>query len=88
MAHTKGQKLSAQQGVNVAGKRRGVKRFGGQMVKNGEILVRQLGTVFFPGKNVGQGRDFTLFAKADGVVKFRDLTGTKRGKKAVDVVQE
>ena len=48
----------------------GVKRFGGQVVKCGEILVRQRGTEFHPGKNVGIGRDHTIFAKIDGVVKF------------------
>ncbi len=51
-------------------KMRGVKRFGGQAVKAGNILVRQVGTVFHPGKNVSVGRDFTLFALIDGVVKF------------------
>jgi large subunit ribosomal protein L27 len=49
---------------------RGVKRFGGQAVKAGSILVRQVGTKLHPGTNVGQGRDFTLFALVDGVVKF------------------
>ncbi len=48
----------------------GVKRYGGQVVKNGEIIVRQRGTRFHPGKNVGLGRDFTIFAMIDGVVKF------------------
>lgn len=51
-------------------KMRGVKRFGGEAVKAGSILVRQVGTVFHPGVNVGLGRDFTLFALIDGVVKF------------------
>ncbi len=51
-------------------KMRGVKRFGGQAVKAGSILVRQVGTVFHPGKNVSVGRDFTLFSLIDGVVKF------------------
>ena len=48
----------------------GVKKFGGQKVKSGQILVRQRGTEFHPGKNVGMGRDFTIFAVIDGVVKF------------------
>ncbi|MCX6817208.1 MAG: 50S ribosomal protein L27 [Candidatus Beckwithbacteria bacterium] len=52
------------------GKRLGVKRFGGQQVTTGMILVRQKGTKVHPGKNVGMGRDFTLFALKDGVVKF------------------
>ncbi len=51
-------------------KMRGVKRFGGQVVQAGNILVRQVGTVFHPGKNVSVGRDFTLFSLIDGVVKF------------------
>jgi large subunit ribosomal protein L27 len=51
-------------------KMRGVKKFGGEAVKAGNILVRQVGTVFHPGKNVGLGRDFTLFALIDGEVKF------------------
>ncbi len=51
-------------------KMRGVKRFGGETVKAGNILVRQVGTVFHPGNNVGLGRDFTLFALVDGLVKF------------------
>lgn len=53
-------------------KMRGVKRFGGETVKAGNILVRQVGTVFHPGKNVGLGRDFTLFALVDGEVKFEN----------------
>jgi large subunit ribosomal protein L27 len=53
-------------------KMRGVKRFGGEQVKAGNILVRQVGTVFHPGKNVGLGRDFTLFALVDGLVKFEN----------------
>jgi len=53
-----------------AGQRRGVKKFGGQIVKAGNILVRQVGTRIHPGSNVGMGRDFTLFTKIDGVVKY------------------
>jgi large subunit ribosomal protein L27 len=53
-------------------KMRGVKRFGGEAVKAGSILIRQVGTVWHPGKNVGLGRDFTLFAMIDGVVKFEN----------------
>lgn len=87
MAHTKSQG-AAKRVVNVVGKRRGVKRFGGQVVRNGEILVRQLGTKFHPGKNVGMGKDYTLFAKADGVVGFRNMTGFHRGRKFIDVVPQ
>lgn len=69
MAHKKGQG-SSRNGRDSNGQRRGVKRFGGQAVAAGSILVRQLGTKFKPGKNVGQGRDFTLFALVEGHVKF------------------
>ncbi|NUT46726.1 MAG: 50S ribosomal protein L27, partial [Saccharothrix sp.] len=60
----------------------GVKRFGGQVVKAGEILIRQRGTKFHPGVNVGRGKDDTLFALAPGAVEF----GTKRGRKTVNIV--
>ncbi len=71
MAHKKGQG-SSRNGRDSKPKNLGVKRFGGQTVKGGTILVRQRGTKFFPGDNVGRGRDDTLFAKADGVVQFQD----------------
>jgi large subunit ribosomal protein L27 len=70
MAHKKGQG-SSRNGRDSAGQRRGVKRFGGQAVIAGNVLVRQLGTLFHPGRNVGMGRDFTLFALVDGKVKYR-----------------
>ncbi len=69
MAHKKGQG-STRNGRDSNSKRRGVKRFDGQPVRAGNILVRQCGTHFHPGENVGLGRDFTLFALIDGVVKF------------------
>ncbi|MHB0958438.1 MAG: 50S ribosomal protein L27 [Pirellulaceae bacterium] len=69
MAHKKGQG-SSRNGRDSNGQRRGVKRFGGQSVRAGDILVRQLGTKFHPGTNVGQGRDYTLFALTEGVVMF------------------
>ncbi|MBA3483585.1 MAG: 50S ribosomal protein L27 [Pirellulales bacterium] len=69
MAHKKGQG-SSRNGRDSNGQRRGVKRFGGQQVTAGSIIVRQLGTKFKPGKNVGQGRDYTLFALVEGHVKF------------------
>ena len=69
MAHKKGQGAT-RNGRDSAGQRRGVKRYGGQKVKAGNILVRQLGTRIHPGKNVGMGRDYTLFAKIDGVVQY------------------
>lgn len=73
MAHKKGQGAS-RNGRDSNPKYRGVKRYGGQVVRAGNIIVRQCGTRFKPGKNVGMGRDFTLFALADGVVEF----GTRR----------
>ncbi|HIE41767.1 MAG: 50S ribosomal protein L27 [Nitrospinaceae bacterium] len=69
MAHKKGQG-STSNGRDSRGQRLGVKRFGGQEVKAGEILVRQRGTHFHPGINVGLGSDYTIFSKIHGVVKF------------------
>ncbi len=69
MAHKKGQG-STRNGRDSNPKMRGVKRSGGQEVKAGSILVRQVGTKFHAGENVGIGRDWTLFAKIDGLVKF------------------
>lgn len=69
MAHKKGQG-STKNGRDSNSQRRGVKRFGGENVITGNILVRQVGNKFHPGRNVGQGRDFTLFALKDGVVEF------------------
>jgi large subunit ribosomal protein L27 len=69
MAHKKGQG-STRNGRDSNGQRRGVKVFAGQLAKAGNILVRQVGTRVHPGKNVGMGRDFTLFAKIDGVVRY------------------
>ncbi|GAB5047495.1 50S ribosomal protein L27 [Thermodesulfovibrio sp. TK110] len=69
MAHKKGVG-SSRNGRDSQAKRLGVKRFGGQFVKAGNILVRQRGTKFHPGANVGVGSDYTLFALIDGVVKF------------------
>jgi len=69
MAHKKGQG-STKNGRDSNGQRRGVKRFGGEQVRAGNILVRQLGTKIYPGINVGTGKDWTLFSLVDGVVKF------------------
>ena len=69
MAHKKGQG-SSRNGRDSNAQRRGVKRFAGQKVTSGSILVRQVGTKFHPGHNVGMGTDFTLFALTDGVVMF------------------
>jgi len=81
MAHTKAQGSSTN-GRDSHGQRLGVKRYGSQTVKAGEILVRQRGTKFLPGFNVGKGSDDTLFAKAAGVVKFE---WAKRDKKQISV---
>lgn len=70
MAHKKGQG-ACRNGRDSHGQRRGVKIYAGQKVRAGNILTRQLGTLIYPGKNVGMGRDFTLFAKCDGVVRYR-----------------
>jgi large subunit ribosomal protein L27 len=69
MAHKKGQG-SSRNGRDSQSQRRGVKRYAGQVVLAGNILVRQVGTVFHPGRNVGIGSDFTLFALKEGKVKF------------------
>jgi len=69
MAHKKGQG-STKNGRDSNPQHRGVKRYGGQLVTAGTILVRQVGTRFHPGKNVGMGRDFTLFALTDGKVRY------------------
>lgn len=81
MAHKKGAS-SSRNGRDSNAQRLGVKRFGGQAVGAGEIIVRQRGTHFHPGVNVGRGKDDTLFALAPGAVQF----GTRRGRKVVDVV--
>ncbi|MFZ8787691.1 50S ribosomal protein L27 [Thermocrinis sp.] len=73
---------STKNGRDSHSKRLGVKRFDGQIVRAGNILVRQRGTKIYPGKNVGMGSDFTLFALVDGVVKFE----TRRNKKFVSVI--
>ena len=70
MAHKKAGG-SSRNGRDSAGQRLGVKRYGGQVVKAGNILIRQIGTTVHPGKNVGMGRDYTLFALIDGVVQFQ-----------------
>jgi large subunit ribosomal protein L27 len=76
MAHKKGQG-STRNGRDSQGQRRGVKLFAGESARAGNILVRQLGTKIHPGKNVGMGRDYTLFALTDGVVRY-DRMGKDR----------
>ena len=77
MAHKKAGG-SSRNGRDSIGQRRGVKKFGGEVVKAGNIIVRQLGTKIHPGTNVGCGRDYTLFAKIDGVVKFEEFGKNKK----------
>lgn len=80
MAHKKGAS-SSKNGRDSNAQYLGVKRFGGQVVKVGEILIRQRGTKFHPGANVGRGSDDTLFALAPGAVTF----GTRRGRKTISI---
>ncbi len=72
MAHKKGQG-SSRNGRDTIGQRRGVKKFGGESVVSGNIIIRQLGTRIHPGTGVGMGRDYTIFAVTDGVVKYERL---------------
>ena len=81
MAHKKGAS-STRNGRDSNAQRLGVKRFGGQFVKAGESIVRQRGTHFHPGNNVGRGKDDTLFALTEGNVEF----GTHRGRRVVNIV--
>jgi large subunit ribosomal protein L27 len=84
MAHKKAAG-SSKNGRDSNAQRRGVKRFGGQKVKAGNILVRQLGTRIHPGDNVGIGKDYTLYAKIDGIVAFERVD---RSRKRVSVHTE
>jgi len=84
MAHKKAGG-STRNGRDSQSKRLGLKRFGGEVVKAGNILVRQRGTEFHPGANVGVGRDHTLFAKIDGVVSYEERGRIKR--RYVDVTE-
>ena len=82
MAHKKGQG-SSRNGRDSNGQRRGVKKFGGEAVRAGNILVRQLGTKIHPGVNVGMGKDYTLFALVDGAVEYGRLG---RDRKRVSII--
>jgi large subunit ribosomal protein L27 len=84
MAHKKAGG-SSRNGRDSNGQRRGVKRYGGQTVKAGSIIVRQLGTKIHPGANVGVGKDYTLYAKVDGIVAYERLG---RSRKKVSVYAE
>jgi large subunit ribosomal protein L27 len=82
MAHKKAGGSKAGQGGNVAGKRLGIKIYGGDFAKTGQIIVRQRGREFVPGAHVGMGKDFTIFAMADGYVEF---VNDSRKKKKINI---
>ena len=86
MAHKKGGG-SSRNGRDSAGRRLGVKRYDGEVVKPGTILIRQRGTRFHPGKNVGLGRDFTIFSLIDGKVKFSPYAKGRRKQVSVFAVE-
>ena len=73
---------------NVPGKRLGVKKYASEKVRNGNIIVKQRGSVYHSGKNTKMSRDHSIYAVSDGVVKFRKMTGYKRGSFMVDVITE
>lgn len=85
MAHKKAGG-SSRNGRDSEGQRRGIKRYGGQVVTAGNILVRQLGTKVHPGENVGMGKDYTLFALADGTVKYEKYSRKRNTKVRVHVL--
>jgi large subunit ribosomal protein L27 len=87
MAHKKGQS-STKNGRDSAAQRLGVKRFGGESVRAGTIIVRQRGTVVFPGQNVGRGKDDTLFALIDGKVEFARYGRTRKRVHVMPVAAE
>jgi len=85
MAHKKAAG-SSRNGRDSQGQRRGVKKFGGELVKAGNILVRQVGSTFHAGTNVGTGKDYTLFSKVQGNVKFSQKGNGKHKRKYISVV--
>lgn len=87
MAHTK-QQGGANKHVKRPGQRLGVKVFGGETIRSGGIIVRQKGTKFHSGKNTKLGKDFTVFATADGTVKFTNMTDKHAGQKKIEVATE
>lgn len=87
MAHKKGGG-SSRNGRDSSAQRLGVKKYGGERVRSGNIIVRQRGTHIKPGRNVGVGKDYTLFATADGVVQFEPLPGNRRRVSVYPVEQE
>jgi large subunit ribosomal protein L27 len=87
LAHKKGQG-STRNGRDSPGQRRGIKKYAGEQVKAGNILVRQCGTRIHPGRNVGLGRDFTIYAKIDGIAKYEPYRGDKRRVSVEPLVEE
>jgi large subunit ribosomal protein L27 len=85
MSKKKAAGAKARQGGNVAGKRLGIKVFGGDTVIPGQIIVRQRGRTFIPGENVGMGKDFTIFSRIAGKVKFSHKT---KSRKKIDVLPD
>ena len=85
MAHKKSGG-SAKNGRDSIGQRRGVKKFGGEAVIAGNIIIRQLGTKWHPGRNVGMGKDYTLFALCDGVIEYESFRKNSTSKTRVHVV--
>lgn len=85
MAHTASMG-SAKRTVDVIGKRLGIKKYGSEFVHSGNIIMRQRGSTFHPGKNVKMGKDFTIYAVSEGFVHFRQMTGPKRTQKYIDVL--
>lgn len=73
---------------NMVGKRLGVKKYAGNLVKNGTIIVRQRGSVYQPGLNTKMARDFSIYSLIDGYVSFRRMSGNKRGKYFIDVLKD
>lgn len=86
MSHVVGGGTVAVSG-NRAGKRLGVKKFADEVVKAGNIIIKQRGTVYHPGKNTYLSKDHSIHAQVDGTVSFRRMSGFKRGKYYVDVIQ-
>jgi large subunit ribosomal protein L27 len=86
MAHVVGGGTVSVSG-NVAGKRLGIKKFSKEAVKAGNIIVKQRGTVYHPGKNTYLSKDHSIHAKVNGVVQFRRMSGYKRGKYYIDVLE-
>jgi len=86
MSHVVGAASTSNNG-HVAGKRLGVKKFAGQAVKDGNIIVKQRGSVYHSGKNTYMSKDYSIHANKNGVVQFRRMSGFKRGQYYVDVVE-